>query len=397
LTKLICFVGVPSASLLYDADFNAKADQARWVNTGGSRWGIDEDENGTLDAWKSLSAEEATAEIVAALKARDPAIFARLLPTKDDLVAAGFAEPLLSELLGRAEKAGEDFAGLAKAQQQIGAEAQWNNMLAALPGLLPAGTPGVAKDVLAYDNVVALIDAGAKGSTGQVYVGSLLRCGDVWRPIDAPQVPGAQGEIAETHQVSIGTVRKAIDSLVADGVLERFQGKGTFVRRPDFQSSFFRFFRFASAGGAVRVPVSRILKREETTMTVVVAAALGLKAGAPAIRFSRLRLIEDRPLVLEDIWLPHDRFKALLTIDTREFGDLLYPLYEQYCGVMVASAQETLSAEAVSAKNARLLELEAGEPVIVIERVALSADRQPLEWRQSRGPASEFRYQVEIR
>jgi len=181
-----------------DADFNSKADQARWVNMGGTRWGMDEDENGTLDAWKSLSAEEATAEIVAALKARDPAIFARLLPTKDDLVAAGFAEPLLSELLGRAEKAGEDFAGLAKAQQQIGAEAQWNNMLAALPGLLPAGTPGVAKDVLAYDNVVALIDAGAKGSTGQVYVGSLLRCGDVWRPIDAPQVPGAQGEIAET-------------------------------------------------------------------------------------------------------------------------------------------------------------------------------------------------------
>jgi len=215
-----------------------------------------------------------------------------------------------------------------------------------------------------------------------------------WKPEEA--IP-SEGEIAETHQVSIGTVRKAIDSLVADGVLERFQGKGTFVRRPDFQSSFFRFFRFASAGGAVRVPVSRILKREETTMTVVVAAALGLKAGAPAIRFSRLRLIEDRPLVLEDIWLPHDRFKALLTIDTREFGDLLYPLYEQYCGVMVASAQETLSAEAVSAKNARLLELEAGEPVIVIERVALSADRQPLEWRQSRGPASEFRYQVEIR
>jgi len=181
-----------------DADFNAKADQARWVNVGGSRWGIDEDENGSLDAWKSLSAEEATAEIVAALKARDPAIFARLLPSKDDLVAAGFAEPLLSELLGRAEKAAKEFAALAKAQQQIGADAQWNNMLAAQPGLLPAGTPGVAKDVLAYDNVVALIDSGAKGSTGQVYVGSLLRCGDVWRPIDAPQVPGAQGEIAET-------------------------------------------------------------------------------------------------------------------------------------------------------------------------------------------------------
>ena len=181
-----------------DADFNAKADQARWVNIGGSRWGLDEDENGTLDAWKSLSAEEATAEIVAALKARDPAIFTRLLPTKDDLVTAGFEEPLLSELVARAGKAGTEFASLAKAQQQINADVQWNNMLAPQPGVLPVGTPGVAKDVLAYDNVVALIDAGAKGASGQVYVGSLVRCGDVWRPIDAPQVPGAQGEIAET-------------------------------------------------------------------------------------------------------------------------------------------------------------------------------------------------------
>ncbi len=215
-----------------------------------------------------------------------------------------------------------------------------------------------------------------------------------WKPEEA--IP-SETEIAEAHRVSIGTVRKAIDSLVADGVLERFQGKGTFVRRPDFQSSFFRFFRFANVDGPVRVPVSRILKREVTTMSAAVAAALKLEVGAAALRFSRLRLIDERPLVLEDIWLPYERFKALLAIDTREFGDLLYPLYEQYCGVMVASAQETLSAEAVSAKNARLLALVAGEPVIVIERVALSADRQPLEWRQSRGPASEFRYQVEIR
>jgi thiol-disulfide isomerase/thioredoxin len=225
-----------------DADFNAKADQARWVNIGGSRWGLDEDENGTLDAWKSLSAEEATAEIVAALKARDPALFTRLLPTKDDLVTAGFEEPLLSELVARAAKAGTEFASLAKAQQQIGADVQWNNMLAPQPGVLPVGTPGVAKDVLAYDNVVALIDAGAKGASGQVYVGSLVRCGDVWRPIDAPQVPGAQGEIAETlgfftPRMSAGTANgevpaenEALKPLLAklrelDGALRNATGK----------------------------------------------------------------------------------------------------------------------------------------------------------------------------
>jgi GntR family transcriptional regulator len=215
-----------------------------------------------------------------------------------------------------------------------------------------------------------------------------------WRP-DEP-IP-TEAELAQTHAVSIGTIRKAVDSLVADGVLERFQGRGTFVRRPDFQSSLFRFFRFIDADGAARVPVSRILKREEIAMPAAVAAALQFDPGAPAIRFIRLRLIDERPLLLEDIWLPRDRFKPLLKLDLREFGDLLYPLYEQFCGALVASAQETLTAEAAGARHARFLELPVRSPIIVIERVALGADRQPLEWRQSRGPADQFRYQVEIR
>jgi len=181
-----------------DSNHNAKADQARWLNAGGSRWGVDEDENGTLDGWKSISAEEATAELVEALRSRDPAVLARLLPSKADLETAGFAEPRLSELAGRVAAAQKGFPAVAAAaQKQLGPAVRWNNMLAPQPGVLPAGADGIAKDVVAYDNVVALVDAeGGKG--GQVYVGSLVRIGDTWRPIDLPQVPGAQGEIADS-------------------------------------------------------------------------------------------------------------------------------------------------------------------------------------------------------
>jgi thiol-disulfide isomerase/thioredoxin len=181
-----------------DSNHNAKADQARWLNAGGSRWGVDEDENGALDAWKSISAEEATAELVEALRSRDPAVLARLLPSKADLEAAGFAEPRLSELAGRVAAAQKGFPAVAAAaQKQLGAAVRWNNMLAPQPGVLPAGADGIAKDIVAYDNVVALVDAEG-GKSGQVYVGSLVRVGDTWRPVDLPQVPGAQGEIADS-------------------------------------------------------------------------------------------------------------------------------------------------------------------------------------------------------
>ncbi len=179
-----------------DSDHDTKVDQSRWLNSGGSRWGLDTDGNGTLDAWKVLSAEEATAETVAALRDRDAATFARLLPSKADLQAAGFEGPRLDELVARVERAAKRFPEVAAAQKQVGAGSKWASMLTPQPpGILPAGAPGVAQDVTAYDNLVALVES-QSGGGGQVYIGSLVRCGQVWRPIDVPQVMGESSEIA---------------------------------------------------------------------------------------------------------------------------------------------------------------------------------------------------------
>jgi GntR family transcriptional regulator len=115
------------------------------------------------------------------------------------------------------------------------------------------------------------------------------------------------------------------------------------------------------------------------------------------ISLSRLRLIDDVPLLAEEIWLQQSRFAEILEIDTAEFGDLLYPLYEERCGEVVVSAEEILTVETANEMQARLLRLEAHAPLIVIERLALDLERRPIEWRRSRGPADRFRYHAEIR
>lgn len=215
-----------------------------------------------------------------------------------------------------------------------------------------------------------------------------------WRPGEA--IP-SEAELVKEFAASIGTVRKAIDMLVTEGTLERFQGRGTFVRRARFDSSLFRFFRFQKESGERQVPEARILRREVTEAPSAVAAALRLAPGVDVIHLTRLRLLDGKPLLAESIWLPKEKFAALLDIDTGEFGDLLYPLYEERCGQVIASAQEDLTAEAVDEVHARLLQLQPGAPVVVVERVALGYDGQPLEWRRSRGPAAQFRYHIEIR
>jgi GntR family transcriptional regulator len=215
-----------------------------------------------------------------------------------------------------------------------------------------------------------------------------------WRPGEA--IP-TEAALSAEYQLSTGTVRKAIDALVSEGVLERQQGRGTFVRRPQFQSSLFRFFRFQTASGERQVPESRILSIEPVAAPSAVAQTLGLPIGAPVIRIVRVRLLDVQPVLAEEIWLPRSRFQALLEIDLSRKGPLLYPIYEEVCGQVVASAEETLTAESVNDVHARLLQVPVNSPVVVIERLARDYAGTPLEWRRSRGHAEHFRYSVDIR
>lgn len=205
-----------------------------------------------------------------------------------------------------------------------------------------------------------------------------------------------EAELTRRYGVAVGTVRKAVETLVAEGLLERSQGRGTFVRRPDFHGSFFRFFRQVSSSGQQQVPKSRVLSQQQEKADERVSRALALDLEAAVIRLDRLRVLESGGLIREQIWLPEHRFAPLLDIEPEQFGNLLYPFYEQRCGQIVASAQETLSVEAADAGTAEAIGIAPGEPVAVIERVALGYDRSPLEYRLSRGAATHFRYRIEI-
>ena len=84
-----------------------------------------------------------------------------------------------------------------------------------------------------------------------------------WGP-DKP-IP-SENVLAKNYGVSIGTVRKAVDGLVQEGLLERRQGSGTYMRRPSFDATLFRFFQIRSPDGTrSSIPSSQLLLRKVTT------------------------------------------------------------------------------------------------------------------------------------
>lgn len=167
-----------------DSNFNSKADQYRWLGTAGSRWGMDENEDGRIDSWKTISPEEATAEVVAALRDRDEARFKRLLLSDSELAALGLGESQSADVKRKLEAARSGFADLARKQKTVSDKTIWTNFGATQPGLLPSGTDGSTKDLLVYENVAAVIETA--GAHSQIAVGTLVQAGPAWRLIDLP-------------------------------------------------------------------------------------------------------------------------------------------------------------------------------------------------------------------
>lgn len=214
-----------------------------------------------------------------------------------------------------------------------------------------------------------------------------------WRPGD--RLPGEK-ELAASYNVAIGTLRQAISQLIDEKLLERRHGSGTYVRRPTFDKSLFRFFRFETKDGVRQIPESRILRREVLPAPSEISNALGLEPEALVISMTRLRLFDNKPVLIEDIWLDHSRFEGFLDMDEADIGPLLYPIYDTHFGQFVCRAKESLTVETVDASYANMLRIEPRSPVIVIERKAYGFDGKPIEWRRSRGLVDHFSYNIEI-
>ena len=169
-----------------DSNYNRKVDSHRWLGTAGSRWAIDNNEDGQIDRWKMISAEEATAELVAALAANDHGAFTRLLLTKKELKALGLGKETEEKIAGTLASAGNAFKKTAKQKGAPGKNARWLHFSASRPGIIPSGTHGSEKDLLVYENVVAMTED--EGEQGFLQVGTLIRAGDCWRLIASPAI-----------------------------------------------------------------------------------------------------------------------------------------------------------------------------------------------------------------
>ena len=168
-----------------DTDDNPKPNEFRWLGSAGSRWGVDRNQDGEIDHWKVISAEEVAFEVFMAIKNRDDARYQRLLLSDAEFKSLGLTGDIGKDAAVRLDRARKEFPNMVRSQKMINGQAKWINSGNGQPSLAPAGR-GLSKDLLCHDHASSVFESAA--GTDTLALGTLVRIGNTWRLMELPQV-----------------------------------------------------------------------------------------------------------------------------------------------------------------------------------------------------------------
>jgi GntR family transcriptional regulator len=177
----------------------------------------------------------------------------------------------------------------------------------------------------------------------------------------------SERELVQRFRVARMTVRQALDALVAEGLLERVPGRGTFVSHPRRGIGRLRGFTEEMTARGMLAESQNLLARRDQAGPGV-ARALEITPGDPVIRWKRLRRADGTPMCIEDAYLNEVLIPGFLQ------SGMPTSLYEALGarGLRPTRAEDSVAADVASPDEAEMLEVPVGSPVLRHSRRSLS-------------------------
>lgn len=219
----------------------------------------------------------------------------------------------------------------------------------------------------------------------------------LWAPGD--QIP-SEHELCELFGVSRTVVRQALKEMSYEGLLVREKGRGTFVEEPKISSrslvhSLAGFYEDMARLGAP--PVTEVLEQGMEPASQGVAGFLDLDPLTPVIKLARLRFVQDEPIVLVTSYLPYELCPRLIQADMRHQS--LYAFLKREYGLTITHGRRRIDAVLAGEREAELLEVEPGAPLLRLDSVSYMGEGRALEYFHGffRGDRSAFEVEIDRR
>lgn len=200
--------------------------------------------------------------------------------------------------------------------------------------------------------------------------------GGEWQPNQ--RIP-SENELNRMYGLSRMTVRGVLTKLVNDGLLLRVPGKGTYVAPAKISavSPAYRGIReqLEALGYST---TTRLVSFDREAATSVVRDRLGLARGDEVYVVVRVRSVQGEPISLHRSHIP-----AALAPDLDQHdvvSEQLCVVLEKSYGLPMRHVHEQLEAVAVSANEAKQLDMHRGDPALLLHDVNADADERPFEY-----------------
>lgn len=202
-------------------------------------------------------------------------------------------------------------------------------------------------------------------------------------------------ELAEMYGVSRPTIRQALQILVSDGYLEKRRRRGTVVTKPKVSQSFtMSISSFEDAMRlAGRLPKTKVLVFKRERANAEVEKHLELTRDQDVFKLVRLRYADNLPNVFVESYIPCTLYPGLDSFDFNESS--LYAAMDT-CGNPVMTARRRLEVIKADEAAAALLDVEAGDPLLLFHTVARDANGTAVEYSVAtyRGESNSFELNV---
>ncbi|MCR2044438.1 GntR family transcriptional regulator [Anaerosalibacter massiliensis] len=202
----------------------------------------------------------------------------------------------------------------------------------------------------------------------------------------------SERELCEQYDVSRSTVRQAIQELEKEGYIYREHGKGTFVSPKKLKQDLLGFYSFTEEMKKMgKKPKSKVLNFKVIKCNEKIAKKMKLEIGDKVYEFTRLRLADNEPMMLETSYVPCNRFPDLTKKELQE-----KPMYDIFTGKYDASftrAEEIFQSVLTRSFEAELLEYSEDFPSMMIERITYEKD-VIIEYTKGIARGDRFKFHV---
>jgi hypothetical protein len=170
-----------------DTNGNGKIDQYRWLGAGGTRWGVDVNEDGQIDGWRMISAEEVSQEILRAVATRNVARLQALTPSEQELKALELSPQEMTRIHESVAKIPAKFQETVGKLGQLSENTRWLHLETTPPQCQPTDATGSKYDLIYYRSGTIVYEANGKADFLQT--GEMIQVGRAWRLVGGP-TPG---------------------------------------------------------------------------------------------------------------------------------------------------------------------------------------------------------------